>query len=112
VEVLNGPVGIDGGDGFDTVRVIGTEFADDFVITDAGVFGGGLNVNYVNIEKLIADGAEGNDRFFVQSTGNEVVTEIDGGLGSDTFFVRGDSPRPPALGGGDRSQRHSSLNPP
>jgi Ca2+-binding RTX toxin-like protein/outer membrane protein OmpA-like peptidoglycan-associated protein len=87
--VLNAPVGIDGGDGFDTVRIIGTEFADDFVITDAGVFGGGLNVSYVNIEKLVADGAEGNDRFFVQSTGVEVVTEIDGGLGSDTFFVGG-----------------------
>jgi hypothetical protein len=87
--VLNAPVGIDGGDGFDTVRIIGTEFADDFVITDAGVFGGGLNVSYVNIEKLIAAGAEGNDRFFVQSTGSEIVTEIDGGLGSDTFFVGG-----------------------
>ncbi len=67
--VLNAPVGIDGGDGFDTVRIIGTEFADDFVVTDGGVFGGGLNVSYVNIEKLIADGAEGNDRFFVHVDG-------------------------------------------
>jgi hypothetical protein len=66
---LNAPVGIDGGDGFDTVRVIGTEFSDDFVVTDTGVFGAGLNISYINIEKLIADGAEGNDRFFVMSTG-------------------------------------------
>ena len=29
--VVNAPVDIDGGDGFDTVRIIGTEFADDFV---------------------------------------------------------------------------------
>ncbi|CAM5793933.1 LEPR-XLL domain-containing protein [Rhizobacter fulvus] len=85
--VVNAPVGIDGGDGFDTVRIVGTEFGDDFVITDAGIFGAGLNVSYVNIEKIVADGAEGDDRFFVQSTGLEVVTEIDGGLGSDTFFV-------------------------
>ena len=93
--VVNAPVGIDGGDGFDTVRIIGTEFADDFVVTDAGIFGAGLNVSYVNIEKLVADGAEGDDRFFVQSTGLEVVTEIDGGLGSDTFFVGGNPSRAP-----------------
>ena len=53
---VNAPVGIDGGDGFDTVRVVGTEFSDDFVVTDNGVFGAGLNISYVNIEKLIADG--------------------------------------------------------
>src|SRR5207244_1810074 len=74
--VANAPVNIDGGDGFDTVRIVGTEFSDDFVVTDKGVFGAGLNVNYVNIEKLIADGAEGNDRFFVLSTGIDVVTEL------------------------------------
>lgn len=87
--VVNAPVGIDGGDGFDTVRIVGTEFGDDFVVTDSGIFGAGLNVSYVNIERLVADGAEGDDRFFVQSTGLDVVTEIDGGLGSDTFFVGG-----------------------
>ena len=86
--VVNAPVGIDGGDGFDTVRIIGTEFGDDFVVTDTGVFGAGLNVSYVNIEKLVADGAEGDDRFFVLSTGLDVVTEIDGGLGSDTLLRR------------------------
>ena len=51
------------------VIVIGTEFADDFVITKDGVFGAGLNVNFVNIEKLDVDGAEGDDRFFVLCTG-------------------------------------------
>ncbi len=59
------------------------------------LFGAGLNVSYVNIEKLVADGAEGDDRFFVQSTGLEVVTEIDGGLGSDSFFVGGNPSRAP-----------------
>jgi Ca2+-binding RTX toxin-like protein len=93
--VVNAPVGIDGGDGFDTVRIVGTEFADDFVVTDSGIFGAGLNVTYVNIEKLVTDGAEGDDRFFVLSTGLEVVTEIDGGLGSDSFFVGGNPSRAP-----------------
>ena len=44
---VNAPVNIDGGDGFDTVVVIGTEFNDDFVVTSNGVFGAGLNVNFV-----------------------------------------------------------------
>ncbi|MEM4406832.1 MAG: hypothetical protein QXS68_07275, partial [Candidatus Methanomethylicaceae archaeon] len=89
---VNAPVNIDGGDGLDTVIVIGTEFADDFVITKGGVYGAGLNVNYVNIEVLQVDGAEGDDRFFVLSTNEKIVTEIFGGLGSDTFFVCGDTP--------------------
>ncbi len=33
---VNAPVRIDGGDGLDTLVVVGTEFGDDFVITDAG----------------------------------------------------------------------------
>ncbi len=89
---VNAPVNIDGGDGFDTVVIIGTEFGDDFVITEDGVFGAGLNVNFVNIESLRVDGAEGNDRFFVKSTSEKFITEIFGGLGSDTFNMSGDTP--------------------
>lgn len=107
--VINAPVGIDGGDGFDTVRIIGTEFADDFVVTDGGIFGGGLSVSYVNIEKLVADGAEGDDRFFVQSTGIEVVTEIDGGLGSDTFFVGGNPSGAPVAVNSNDFKGHSGI---
>src|SRR5262249_56096561 len=39
----NAPVNINGGDGFDTVTVIGTEFSDDLVVTAGGVFGAGLS---------------------------------------------------------------------
>ncbi len=67
---VNAPVNIDGGDGFDTVVVIGTEFGDDFVITPNGVFGAGLNVNFVNIEALEIDGGAGNDRFQLDDHGD------------------------------------------
>ena len=90
--VVNAPVFINGGDGFDTVVIIGTEFGDDFVITEDGVFGAGLNVNFVAIEALRVDGAEGDDRFFVKSTNPKVLTELFGGLGSDTFSIAGDTP--------------------
>ncbi|MES2992163.1 MAG: OmpA family protein [Pseudomonadota bacterium] len=107
--VVNAPVGIDGGDGFDTVRIVGTEFGDDFVVTDAGIFGAGLNVSYVNIERLVADGAEGDDRFFIQSTGLEVVTEIDGGLGSDSYFVGGNPARAPVAVVSNDLRGHSGI---
>ena len=89
---VNAPVNINGGDGFDTVIVIGTEFGDDFVVTRLGVFGAGLNVNFVNIELLEVDGAEGDDRFFVLSTGVNFTTTITGGLGTDLFSVQGPTP--------------------
>ena len=89
---VDAPVNIDGGDGFDTVIVIGTEFNDDFVITPTGVFGAGLIVNFVNIEKLVVDGGAGDDRFFVLGTGAGFTTEIDGGLGSDFVSVLGPTP--------------------
>jgi Ca2+-binding RTX toxin-like protein len=92
IYAVNAPVNIDGGDGFDTVIVIGTEFSDDFVITDKGVFGAGLNVNFVNIESIEVDGAEGDDRFFIQSTAAHMITKVTGGIGSDTFFVNGPTP--------------------
>ncbi len=89
---VNAPVNINGGDGFDTLIVIGTEFGDDFVVTDGGVFGGGLTINFTNIESLRVDGAEGNDRFYVESTGETFLTELFGGLGEDTFNMSGDTP--------------------
>ncbi len=84
---VNAPVSIDGGDGLDSVSVIGTEFADDFVITRDGVYGAGLNVNFVNVEVLRVDGAEGDDNFYIQSTNEAILTQVVGGLGSDTFQI-------------------------
>ncbi|MEX2149864.1 MAG: LEPR-XLL domain-containing protein [Steroidobacteraceae bacterium] len=89
---VNAPVAINGGDGFDTVVVVGTEFSDDFVITEDGVFGAGINVSFVNVEKVEVSGTEGDDRFFILGTGANFTTSIVGDLGSDTFFVNGPTP--------------------
>src|SRR5206468_372449 len=86
---INAPVNIDGGDGVDTVVVIGTEVADNFVITKDGVQGAGLNVSFLNVERVDVDGLEGDDHFYVLSTSPKVVTTIIGGLGSDTVDVGG-----------------------
>ncbi|MFC1820793.1 hypothetical protein ACFLZG_06895, partial [Thermodesulfobacteriota bacterium] len=86
---VNAPVNVQGGDGFDTLNVLGTEFGDDFVITESGVFGSGLTVRYGGIEKVTVDGLEGNDTFFIAGTPEGTQIEIVGGLGSDTFNVAG-----------------------
>lgn len=89
---VNAPVQINGGDGLDTVIIIGTEFGEDFVVTRDGVFGAGLNVNFINIENLEIDAAEGDDRFFILSTDSKIVTRVVGNLGTDFFFVQGPTP--------------------
>ena len=87
---INAPVSIDGGAGADTVVVLGTEIADNFVITEDGVEGAGLNIDFTAVEKLEVDGLEGDDHFFILSTSPDLQTTIIGGLGSDTFDVAGD----------------------
>ena len=81
---VNAPVSIDGGTGFDKIVVLGTEFADDIVITAKGIFGAGLNVRYTTVEVVEVDGLEGDDEFFVQSTAFGVAYRVIGGLGLAT----------------------------
>src|SRR4029078_4885298 len=69
---VNSPVRIEGGDGFDPLPVVGTEFGDDFVVNEHGIFGARLFVNYAGIEQVIVDALEGNDRFYVDSTSPDV----------------------------------------
>jgi Ca2+-binding RTX toxin-like protein len=88
---INAPVSINGGLGFDTVVVIGTEREDAFIISKDGVFGAGLTVTVDGVEEALEiDGLEGDDQFFILSTRDNVVTTVIGGLGSDTFNVAGD----------------------
>ena len=91
---INAPVAIDGGSGFNTLLIIGTDAADTFVITKDGIMGAGLNVSYTNIEKIEVDGEGGNDTFDVLSTDPDAVTVLEGGSGSNTFNVSGDVTTP------------------
>ena len=86
---INAPVSVDGGNGFDKVVVLGTEFADHIVITDTAIYGAGLNVRFTTVEVVEVDGLEGDDQFFVQSTAFGVLYRVIGGLGSDTINVAG-----------------------
>src|SRR5688500_14300830 len=87
---VNAPVSVDGGTGFDKVAILGTEFPDDFVITEKGVFGAGVNVRFENVEVVEVDGLEGDDEFFIISWRAGVALRVIGGLGSDTINVAGD----------------------
>ena len=85
----NAPVSIDGGEGYDTVVVIGTEADDKYVITADGVYGAGRYVTYINVERLQVHGMEGDDTFVILSTNPNVETSVFGGLGSDRVEVAG-----------------------
>ncbi|MCK9231001.1 MAG: hypothetical protein M0P18_10020, partial [Syntrophales bacterium] len=106
---VNAPVRIEGGSGFDTLVVVGTEFGDDFIITDQGIFGAGLFATYSGIEQIIIDGLEGNDTFFIAGTPEGTDVQIYGGLGSDTFNVSGGTGSQPVYVVGNSLQGHSGL---
>ena len=86
---VNAPINIDGGEGFDTVTILGTEFGDSFVVGDNGTWGAGLYISYTGIEQLEVNGGEGNDTFYIVGTSANMSTVVLGGLGSDTFNVAG-----------------------
>ena len=106
---VDAPVRIDGGDGLDTLVVLGTEFGDTFVVTDKGVFGAGLYITYTGVEKVVVDGEAGNDTFYVQSSSPDVELELVGGLGSDTFDVGGNGLNTPITVVSNSLNGHSGL---
>ena len=106
---VDAPVRIDGGDGLDTLVVLGTEFGDTFVVTDRGVFGAGLYITYTGIEKVVVDGQQGNDVFYVQSTSPNVLLELVGSKGSDTFNIGGGGTSMPITVVSNSLQGHSGL---
>ncbi|NCC75650.1 MAG: calcium-binding protein, partial [Clostridia bacterium] len=88
---INAKVTINGGDGYDTVIAVGSEFADVFIVTRDGITGAGLNIVIEGAEEAFeAYGMEGDDIFYVQSTRENMVTRLVGGLGSDLFVLMGD----------------------
>lgn len=70
--------------------MLGTEANDNFVITEDGVFGAGLNIGFDGVQEVSVDALEGDDTFYVLSTAFDVTTELVGGLGSDSFRLGGD----------------------
>ena len=107
--VVNEPVNIDGGDGFDTINVLGTEFGDDFLVTNDAIYGAGLPTRFDGIEKITIDGLEGNDTFYIVSTDANTVLEVVGGRGSDIFNVTGSNGLPVTVVASAGQGSHSGL---
>jgi hypothetical protein len=78
---------IDGGTGTDKLVVAGTDEDDSYVVTSKNIYGGGLTINYANIEDLQVDGQPGNDRITILSTSPTLSTTLFGNLGSDIFEI-------------------------
>ena len=105
---VNAPVNIEGGDGLDTLTIIGTELGDSFVVAASGVYGAGRFTRFNGVEKVVIDAIAGNDEFFIQSTSEHVDLEIVGGLGSDQFYVGGSNDAPVVVVANDL-KGHSGL---
>ncbi len=90
--VLNVDSNVNGGNGVDTLRWIGSEASDKVVISSANVIGAGILANFTQFETMELDAAEGNDAFYVLSTNGFVETKLYGGVGVDTFSIGGDVP--------------------
>ena len=86
----NANVNIDGGPGIDTMVINGTPISDVFVIADNFVAGAGRFINFVNIERLEINGADGDDQFYILSTGPGLDTTVRGGSGNDEVHLGGD----------------------
>ena len=107
---VNAPVNIAGGDGLDTLTIIGTELGDDFVVQAAGIFGAGRFTRFNGVEKVVIDAIAGNDTFFIQSTSEDVDLEVIGGLGSDQFNVGGSNDAPVVVVANDLNGHSGLIN--
>jgi hypothetical protein len=87
---LDAPVSVDGGNGFNKLVLLGTEFADHIVVTAQAIFGAGLSVSYSRIQVLEIDTLEGDDTIDVLSTAPGMAVRVIGGSGSNTINVAGD----------------------
>ena len=77
-----------------------------YILHKSGIFGGGLYVTAVNIQRMIISTLEGNDIIYVLSSSPAAMMGVVGGLGSDTIII---SPRqaPPVIS--DRGMGHSGI---
>jgi len=86
----NANVNIDGGPGIDTMVINGTPISDVFVVADNFVAGAGRFITFANIERLEINGADGDDQFYILSTGPGLETTVRGGSGNDQVHLGGD----------------------
>ena len=107
---VNAPVRIDGGDGLDTLVVLGTEFGDDFVVTDKGIFGAGLYVTYTGVEKVDRRRPGGQRPLLrPEHEPRRAPRSSIGGLGSDTFDIGGGNNGQPITVVSNSLKGHSGL---
>lgn len=85
--VSNAPITIEGGDGIDTVRMLGTFRGDQYIVDFDQISGPGLNISYSTVEILEINSGDGNDEVFVRSTPANLRTIVYGGAGSDHLYV-------------------------
>lgn len=110
--VQNEKVEIDGGDGFNTMIMVGTELSDGFVIDEGDVVvcpqylpseipawapvtrlpnpdspDCGIDVVFSNIQRIVVHGLHGNNAFWVRSTSSDFSLELYGGTDGATFLV-------------------------
>ena len=90
--VVNAPVTIDGGDGFDKTVALATEFADHLVVDATGVYGAGPDGGVQRRSRsLEVDVMEGDDTVDVALDRRPAsATRVIGNLGSDVVNVAGD----------------------
>lgn len=98
--VKNAPINIHGGEGFDTVVVVGTAIDDVFTIfveLEDGVpvqrvYGAGLNIPEIDsIERLVIVTGGGDDTVYVYGILSGQIIEVNTGTGNDTVYLGGDT---------------------
>ncbi|MCS7468642.1 beta-propeller fold lactonase family protein [Stieleria sp. ICT_E10.1] len=96
--VRNAQVNVDGGDGIDTLVILGTQVDDEFIVFTEEIdgelvqriFGAGLVVPEIkNVERLIILTGAGDDRIYVYGTLAELEIQINTGSGDDQVFLGG-----------------------
>lgn len=84
-----GAVLLDGGKGFDTLNVRGTDSDDVLVVTKEGLLSDMVAIKAAGVESTQFDAAAGDDMFYVVGSKSTDVTELSGGKGNDTFSMGG-----------------------
>ncbi len=64
---VNAAVNIDGGSGYNTVYVFGTQYGDVITINGNQVTGAGLDINLTSVQSLVVEGLGGNNTFYIES---------------------------------------------